>query len=63
MWDQLVINTKSFPQLYWDKFVKKKVLNKYSETHDYNQLKCLLGLENETFGAVKQQDQGGLFSL
>ena len=24
-WDKLVISTKSFPDKYWDKFVKKKV--------------------------------------
>lgn len=26
MWDKLVINTQPFPQSYWDKFVKKKVI-------------------------------------
>lgn len=31
-WDKLVISTKSFPVNYWDKFVKKKVRRKYSET-------------------------------
>lgn len=25
MWDKLVISTRSFPDKYWDKFVKKKV--------------------------------------
>lgn len=24
-WDKLVLNTQSFPESYWDKFVKKKV--------------------------------------
>jgi ryanodine receptor 2 len=24
-WDKLVISTRSFPDSYWDKFVKKKV--------------------------------------
>jgi len=26
-WDKLVISTDSFPDKYWDKFVKKKVSN------------------------------------
>ena len=25
LWDKLVLNTQSFPDSYWDKFVKKKV--------------------------------------
>ena len=25
-WDKLVISTRSFPDSYWDKFVKKKVI-------------------------------------
>ena len=28
-WDKLVISTASFPDKYWDKFVKKKVLNAF----------------------------------
>ena len=29
MWDRLVISCPTFPAYYWDKFVKKKVLEKY----------------------------------
>jgi ryanodine receptor 2 len=25
-WDKLVLSTQSFPESYWDKFVKKKVI-------------------------------------
>lgn len=25
-WDKLVLSTQSFPESYWDKFIKKKVL-------------------------------------
>ena len=25
-WDKLVISTKSFPDKYWDKFIKKRVI-------------------------------------
>ena len=28
-WDKLTISTKSFPDKYWDKFVKKKVTGLY----------------------------------
>ena len=28
-WDKLAISTKSFPDKYWDKFVKKKVTNRF----------------------------------
>ncbi|XP_065312718.1 ryanodine receptor-like isoform X2 [Gordionus sp. m RMFG-2023] len=47
-WDKLVINTNTFPRYYWDKLVKKKVLVKYSETHDVNELRELLGLQQES---------------
>lgn len=26
-WDKLVLSTQSYPESYWDKFVKKKVTN------------------------------------
>ena len=28
-WDKLVISTHSFPDKYWDKFVKKKVIKNF----------------------------------
>jgi ryanodine receptor 2 len=44
-WDKLVISTRSFPDKYWDKFVKKKVRNKYSEQYDHDQITALLGMD------------------
>ncbi|CAF4852495.1 unnamed protein product [Rotaria magnacalcarata] len=41
----------SFPDSYWDKFVKKKVRNKYSDQFDYDELTRFLGMEkNDTSG-------------
>merc|ERR1711988_30316 len=47
-WDKLVISTRSWPDKYWDKFVKKKVRNKYSEQYDYDQITNLLGMDKDT---------------
>ncbi|CAI2723066.1 unnamed protein product [Schistosoma spindalis] len=44
-WDKLVLSTPSFPQMYWDKFVKKKVRNKYSIQYDYDEITRLLGMD------------------
>ncbi|VEL26852.1 unnamed protein product, partial [Protopolystoma xenopodis] len=44
-WDKLVLSTPSFPAMYWDKFVKKKVLNKYAEQYDANEIRNLLGMQ------------------
>ncbi|XP_030749975.1 ryanodine receptor isoform X1 [Sitophilus oryzae] len=52
-WDKLVISAKSFPVNYWDKFVKKKVRQKYSETYDFDSISNLLGMEKTSF---QQQD-------
>ena len=30
-WDRMVISAKSFPCLYWDKFIKKRVRQKFSD--------------------------------
>ncbi|KAK6632420.1 hypothetical protein RUM44_007462 [Polyplax serrata] len=56
-WDKLVISAKSFPVNYWDKFVKKKVRQKYSETYDFDSISNLLGMEKTSFSA--QEDGGG----
>nr|CAD7256109.1 unnamed protein product [Timema shepardi] len=56
-WDKLVISAKSFPDNYWDKFVKKKVRQKYSETYDFDSISNLLGMEKTSFSA--QEDEGG----
>ena len=31
LWDKLVISARSFPVNYWDKFVKKRVRQKYRD--------------------------------
>lgn len=61
-WHKLVISSKSFPDSYWDKFVKKKVRNKYADQFDGDELNRFLGLEkNETpgkFEIVKPVETG-----
>jgi len=61
-WHKLVISSKSFPDCYWDKFVKKKVRNKYSDQFDYDELSRFLGMEkNDTpgkFEIVKPVETG-----
>ncbi|XP_059411475.1 ryanodine receptor 3 isoform X2 [Carassius carassius] len=44
-WDRLVVNTPSFPNNYWDKFVKRKVINKYGNLYGAERIAELLGLD------------------
>ncbi|XP_030299702.1 ryanodine receptor 3 isoform X2 [Sparus aurata] len=44
-WDRLVINTPSFPNNYWDKFVKRKVIKKYGDLYGAERIAELLGLD------------------
>ncbi|XP_041866038.1 ryanodine receptor 2 isoform X2 [Melanotaenia boesemani] len=44
-WDRLVINTPSFPSNYWDKFVKRKVMDKYADFYGCEKISELLGLD------------------
>ena len=55
LWDKLVISAKSFPCNYWDKFVKKKVRQKYCETYDFDSISNLLGME--TTMTFKQEEE------
>ncbi|XP_044571096.1 ryanodine receptor isoform X10 [Drosophila ananassae] len=57
-WDKLVISVKSFPVNYWDKFVKKKVRQKYSETYDFDSISNLLGMEKSAFAAQESEETG-----
>ncbi|XP_064536233.1 ryanodine receptor isoform X10 [Drosophila montana] len=57
-WDKLVISAKSFPVNYWDKFVKKKVRQKYSETYDFDSISNLLGMEKSAFTAQESEETG-----
>ncbi|KAM9612984.1 ryanodine receptor 2 [Trichechus inunguis] len=44
-WDRLVINTQSFPNNYWDKFVKRKVMDKYGGFYGRDRISELLGMD------------------
>lgn len=57
-WDKLVISAKSFPVNYWDKFVKKKVRQKFSETYDFDSISNLLGMEKSAFTAQESEHAG-----
>ncbi|KAK7790956.1 hypothetical protein R5R35_007854 [Gryllus longicercus] len=57
-WDKLVISAKSFPVNYWDKFVKKKVRQKYSETYDFDSISNLLGMEKTSFSSQESEGSG-----
>jgi hypothetical protein len=51
---------RSFPVNYWDKFVKKKVRQKYSETYDFDSISNLLGMEKTSF-QQQESDEGKSF--
>nr|AWV67093.1 ryanodine receptor [Mythimna separata] len=59
-WDKLVISAKSFPVNYWDKFVKKKVRAKYSETYDFDSISNMLGMEKTSFTTQEEEGSKGL---
>uniref|UniRef100_A0A0K8TI63 Ryanodine receptor 44F n=1 Tax=Lygus hesperus TaxID=30085 RepID=A0A0K8TI63_LYGHE len=59
-WDKLVISAKSFPVSYWDKFVKKKVRQKDSETYDFDSISNLLGMEKTSFSTQEAEEGSGL---
>ncbi|XP_071962240.1 ryanodine receptor 2-like isoform X3 [Antedon mediterranea] len=56
-WDKLAISAPSFPENYWDKFVKRKVLKKYADSVGEDKLKSVLGLEED-----KQSDKDGFLA-
>ncbi|XP_057661319.1 ryanodine receptor isoform X14 [Diorhabda carinulata] len=62
-WDKLVISAKSFPVNYWDKFIKKKVRQKYSETYDFDSISSLLGMEKTSFQQQDTEEKKNLISL
>nr|XP_033808279.1 ryanodine receptor 3 isoform X2 [Geotrypetes seraphini] len=65
-WDRMVINTPSFPNNYWDKFVKRKVINKYGDMYGAERIAELLGLDKSTldFSPVEETkpEEGSLVS-
>lgn len=54
----LYLKFRSFPVNYWDKFVKKKVRQKYSETYDFDSISNLLGMEKTSFAAQESEGKG-----
>lgn len=56
-WDKTAISTPSFPGLYWDKFVKKRVRDAYSEQFDYDSITKLLGMTNDSFADSKDSTE------
>ena len=60
-WDKLAISAKTFPVNYWDKFIKKKVRQKYSDTYDYEMISALVGMEKTTF--IQEEEGSGLVHL
>jgi len=62
-WDKLVISAKSFPVNYWDKFVKKRVREKYSETFEFDALCEILGMEKSAIPAETSEETGLMATL
>ena len=59
-WDRLVISCPSFPLTYWDKFIKKKVLEKFGGQYDKEKVSGLLGLDttqNLNISPKQRQEQ------
>ena len=61
-WDKLVISAKSFPVLYWDKFVKKRVRQKYAEQFEFDAISNILGMEKSALASTSDEE-GGFISL
>ncbi|XP_061072692.1 ryanodine receptor 1b isoform X3 [Conger conger] len=56
-WDRLVLNTPSFPTNYWDKFVKRKVLDKYGDIYGRERIAELLGMDLASLDVSAQQQE------
>ncbi|KAM4729154.1 ryanodine receptor 2-like [Anableps anableps] len=57
-WDRLVINTLSFPSNYWDKFVKRKVMDKYGDFYGCKKISELLGLDQAALDfSIERKEQ------
>ncbi|KAL4647687.1 ryanodine receptor 1-like isoform X1 [Arapaima gigas] len=56
-WDRLVLNTPSFPNNYWDKFVKRKVLEKYGDIYGRERIAELLGMDLASLDVSTQQQK------
>ncbi|XP_041919811.1 ryanodine receptor 1b isoform X8 [Alosa sapidissima] len=56
-WDRLVLNTPSFPNNYWDKFVKRKALEKYGDIYGRERIAELLGMDLASLDVSAQQQE------
>ncbi|KAM9224986.1 ryanodine receptor 1 isoform 1-T1 [Dugong dugon] len=56
-WDRLVLNTPSFPSNYWDKFVKRKVLDKHGDIYGRERIAELLGMDLATLEITAHNEQ------
>merc|ERR1711892_1585901 len=62
-WDKMVISAKSFPVNYWDKFAKKRVREKFSETYEFDALSEILGMDKSAIPAEPGQETGIIATL
>ncbi|XP_060131529.1 ryanodine receptor 1 isoform X2 [Zootoca vivipara] len=56
-WDRLVLNAPSFPSNYWDKFIKRKVLNKYGDIYGRERIAELLGIDLASLEITAQNEK------
>ena len=54
--------SRSFPALYWDKFVKKRVRQKFSEQFEFDAISNILGMEKSAI-PQDQEEKTGFFHL
>nr|XP_018669433.1 ryanodine receptor 3 [Ciona intestinalis] len=55
-WDKLVISCPSFPSNYWDKFIKKKVLDKFGEQCGQDRIQDLLGMDHSNTSFLDEEE-------
>nr|CAB3265843.1 ryanodine receptor 3 [Phallusia mammillata] len=56
-WDRLVISCPSFPSNYWDKFVKKKVMDKFASQCGQEKVRELLGMDQSTTSFLFEEEK------
>ena len=53
-----IFNYRSFPALYWDKFVKKRVRQKYGDQFEFEALSNTLGMEKSAIASGDSEQTG-----
>ena len=53
---------RSFPALYWDKFVKKRVRQKYGDQFEFEALSNTLGMAKSAI-AQNDSENGGILAV